>query len=297
MISTPTRSSPGRFRRDRAIQETEVGLLRRVRLAHRVIRRLRRAGARDVRYDARSFTVRYRAPGSEELAVLQLRPLLNRRIRRRQLTLFVAGLLRTPGLPADWPAAAPLLRPVLRRDAPPGLLRRPALPFLSEFVVVDHPETMTYVTPDRLPAWGVTADQVFDTARGNLSGATLRGTATGPVVVRFVDDGDSYWTSHLMLPGWLAGLAEQVGGVPVAFAPERGTLLVTADGSAHLPGLFAQAEEIWRGSARALSPCAYAADAQGCPVPYDAPPGHPLHRAAARAERLLRETGTTPGGE
>lgn len=267
-----------------------MGLLRRIaraRLACRVIRRLRRAGVRNVRYEAHSFSVRFTAPGDDEPTRLQLRPLLSRRIRKRQLDAYLAGLLRNPGLPADWPSARPLLRPVLRGGAPGALLRRPALPHLSEFVVVDHPETMTYVSPAQVSAWGVTADEVFARARRNLSGAVLHGTAAAPVVVRFVDDGNAYWTSHLLLPGWLDRLAEQVGGVPVAFAPERGTLLVTADGSAHLPGLFAQAEEIFTESARALSPCAYVSDDQGCTVPYPAPPGHPLHHLVRRAELLL----------
>ncbi|MEU4695004.1 hypothetical protein [Actinoplanes sp. NPDC023714] len=259
-----------------------------MRLARRVIRRLRRAGVRDARYDARSFSVRFRTLTGER-TVLQLQPIFQRRIRRGQLDDFVAGLLRTPELPEKWAVAAPLLRPVLRGIAPGALLRRPALPFLSEFVVVDHPETMTYVTPEQLADWAVTADEVFDAARANLTGATLHGTASGPVVVRFVDDGNAYWTSHLLLQGWLARLEGQVGGVPVAFAPERGTLLVTADGSPHLPGLFAQAEAIWTGSARALSPCAYVSDDQGCAVPYRAPAGHPLGRLVERAERLLKE--------
>ncbi|HEX9999076.1 MAG TPA: hypothetical protein VGB74_01370, partial [Actinoplanes sp.] len=66
-----------------------------------------------------------------------------------------------------------------------------------------------------------------------------------------------------------------------------GTLLVTADGSDHLRGLFAQAEEIYATSSRPISPMAYANDANGCPVPYAAPLGHPLHRAVERAERVL----------
>ncbi|MEU4563733.1 hypothetical protein AB0F72_35605 [Actinoplanes sp. NPDC023936] len=269
-----------------------MGLLRRIaraRLARRVIRQLRRAGVRDARYSARSFSVRFTGPGDDEPSVLQLGPLLDRRIRRRQLDAFVAGLLRNPGLPADWASARPLLRPVLRGEAPDDLLRRPALPCLSEFVVVDHPETMTYVSPAQLAIWDVSADLVFGTARRNLSGAVLQGVASGPVVVRFVDDGNAYWTSHLLLENWLGRLADQVGGVPVAFAPERGTLLVTADGSEHLPGLFAQAEQIFRESARALTPMAYVSNDQGCTVPYPAPPGHPLHPLVRRAEKLLAE--------
>ncbi|MEV6306714.1 hypothetical protein AB0M02_45465 [Actinoplanes sp. NPDC051861] len=259
----------------------------RARLAGRVIRRLRRAGIRDARYHARPFEIRFTAPGDTEHTIIQLEPLLAGRYRRRQLDAFVAGLLRTSGLPADWDRAAPLLRPVLRGFAPGAPLRRRALPFLSEFVVVDQPDTMTYVTPAQSETWHVSPAEIHATARGNLSGAVLHGTATGPTVIRFVDDGDSYWTSHLLLEGWLARLSDQVGGTPVAFAPERGTLLVAADGSEHLPGLFAQAEEFYLRSVRGLTPMAYVSDANGCTVPYTAPPGHPLHHLVRRAERVL----------
>jgi hypothetical protein len=51
--------------------------------------------------------------------------------------------------------------------------------------------------------------------------------------------------------------------------------------------LFAQAEEIYAKSSRPITPMAYANDANGCPVPYVAPPGHPLHHAVQRAERVL----------
>ena len=260
----------------------------RARLASRVIRRLRRAGIKDARYHARPFEVRFTAPGDTEPTIIQLEPLLTGRYRRRRLDAFVAGLLRAPGLPQEWGQVAPLLRPVLRGSATPGApLRRPALPFLSEFVVVDQPDTMTYVTPAQSATWRVSATRIHDTARANLEGAVLEGAATGPTVIRFVDDGDSYWTSHLLLPGWLARLAGQVGGTPVAFAPERGTLLVAADGSDHLPGLFTQAEEFYLRSARGLTPMAYVSDASGCTVPYSAPPGHPLHELVRRAERVL----------
>ncbi|MEU4245284.1 hypothetical protein [Actinoplanes sp. NPDC026619] len=269
-----------------------MGLLRRVaraRLAGLVIRRLRRAGFTDARYDARAFRVRFTTDGHEAPTILELAPLLATRggRRRERVDRFVAGLVRSPGLPLDWEQARPLLRPVLRGCTPGTLLRRPVLPFLSEFVVVDSPDTMTYVGPDQPAGWGVSAEEVFEAARANLSGAVLHGVASEPVVVRFVDDGDAYWTSHLLLQHWLERLAGQVGGAPVAFAPERGTLLVTADGSDHLAGLFAQAEEIYAASSRPITPMAYASDENGCTVPYEAPPGHPLHHAAARAERLL----------
>jgi hypothetical protein len=255
--------------------------LRRARLASRVLRRLRRAGLTDARYDARAFQVRFTAPGDDVPTIIELAPLLATPGRRR-IDEYVAGLLLNPELPRSWSEVKPLLRPVLRGATPGSPLRRPVLPFLSEFVVVDQPETMTYVSAAQLAAWNVTADQVFDAARGNLSGAALQGHATEPTIVQFVDDGDAYWTSHLLLPHWLERLADQVGGKPVAFAPERGTLLVTADGSDHLPGLFARAEQIFATSSRPITPMAYISDENGCPQPYQG-----LRRAVERAERVL----------
>jgi hypothetical protein len=272
----------------------------RARLASQVLRRLRRAGVRNARYDWRSFSVQFTPTGQDVPTVLQLDGLLadrsgrrrDRRARRRQ---FVDGFLRSARVPTAWDQACPMLRPVLRgvttvAAGVNGPLRRPALPFLAEFVVVDQPDTMTYVSADQLTAWGVSADEVFGAARANLAGAELRGVAQGPTVVRFVDDGDSYWTSHLLLDGWLGRLAGQVGGVPVAFAPERGTLLVTADGGEHLTALFAQAEAVYLGSVRPISPMAYTAGARGRTVPYRAPAEHPLHRRVQRAEALLAAT-------
>jgi hypothetical protein len=269
-----------------------VGLLRRIaraRLAGQLIRRLRRAGFTDARYDARGFRVRFTADGDETPTILELAPLLAARggRRRDQVDRFVAGLVTTNRMPLEWAEAQPLLRPVLRGVTPGSPLRRPVLPFLFEFVVVDQPDTMTYVGPEHPAGWGVSAEQVFAAARANLSGAVLHGLASEPVVVRFVDDGDAYWTSHLLLEHWLGKLAGQVGGAPVAFAPERGTLLITADGSEHLRGLFAQAEEIYATSSRPITPMAYVSDVHGHTVPYEALPGHPLHRAVQRAERVL----------
>jgi hypothetical protein len=269
-----------------------VGLLERIaraRLGGQVIRRLRRAGFTDARYDARGFRVRFTVDGEETPTILELAPLLATRGRRRRADVdrFVAGLVTPPRLPLEWAEARPLLRPVLRGGTPGFPLRRPVLPFLFEYVVVDRPDTMTYVGPDQPDGWGVSSDEVFAAARANLSGAVLQGVASEPVVVRFVDDGDAYWTSHLLLEHWLERLQGQVGGVPVAFAPERGTLLVTADGSDHLRGLFAQAEEIYATSSRPITPMAYGYDEYGCTVPYAAPPGHPLHHVVRRAERVL----------
>ena len=144
-----------------------VRRIARARLASQVIRRLRRAGITDARYDARTFSVRFTAAGDDVPTVMELDGLVaghrpRRRERRTRLDRFVAGFLRTPAVPADWATACALLRPVLRGATPlPGgiatPLRRPAMPFLSEYVVVDRPDTMTYVSADQLNEWGVPA--------------------------------------------------------------------------------------------------------------------------------------------
>ncbi len=272
----------------------------RARVASQVLRRLRRGGVRNARYDTRSFSVRFTPDGHEVPTVLELAGLLadrsgRRRVRRARRNQFVDGFLRSPGLPGVWNEACPRLRPVLRGvtavetgvNAP---LRRPAMPFLAEFVVIDEPDTMTYVSADQLAGWTVSAEEVFAAARANLIRAELRGVAQGPTVVRFVDDGDAYWTSHLLLPGWLGRLTGQVGGAPVAFAPERGTLLVTAEGGKHLTELFAQAEATYLSSARPISPMAYTADDRGRTVPYAVPGDHPLRCRIERAAALLAAT-------
>ena len=198
--------APGAIRSAASREMKGVGLglllrIRRARLAGQVIRRLRRAGLSDARYDARGFRVRFTPAGDQTPAILELAPLLAARGggRRERLDRFVAGLVGTPRLPQTWAEARPLLRPVLRGGTPGAPLCRPVLPFLSEFVVVDQPDTMTYVGPDQPAVWGVSAEEVFEAARANLSGAVLHGVAEAPVVVRFVDDGDAYWTSHLLL--------------------------------------------------------------------------------------------------
>jgi hypothetical protein len=280
-----------------------VALVRRIaraRLASQVIRRLRRAGMTDARYDAGTFSVRFTAAGDDVPTVMELDGLVSerppgRRERRARLDRFVAGFLRTPAVPADWTTARRLLRPVLRgvTSLPADVatpLRRPAMPYLSEYVVVDRPDTMTYVSADQLTEWGVSADDAFGAARSNLTGAVLQGVAAEPTVVRFVDDGDAYWTSHLLLDGWLSRLTAQVGGVPVAFAPERGTLIVAPDRSAHLPELFSQVEQVYASSPRAITPMAYVSDEHGRTVPYVAPEDHPMRGCVERAEAVLAVT-------
>ena len=124
-------------------------------LAKRVVKRLRRHGIRDARFDPGEFTVQY------DGAVLYLENLHaeicaeSRPQRRARVHAFVDALVRTPETPSEWSRARQLLRPVLRGAAPPptgraGPVSRPALPFLAELLVLDLPASMVYVTADHL---------------------------------------------------------------------------------------------------------------------------------------------------
>jgi len=213
--------------------------------------------------------------------------LFGRRVRDRRI---LAG-------DAPWRQVRPQLRPVLRAASMGGgltseqrPLRRPAMPYLAEMVVIDQPSSMLYVRHDRLADWGVTADEVFAAARDNLARRAPRPAGTppdGPVMLRFVEDGDAYWSSCLLVDGWLASLTERVGGRPVAFVPDRETLLVVADEPGVIEKLFDMVEADYLAATRAVSPVPYVSDTNGRTVPYDAPPGHPLHQPVRRAERVL----------
>ncbi|GAB7039934.1 MULTISPECIES: DUF1444 domain-containing protein [Catenuloplanes] len=265
-------------------------------LAKRVVKRLRRHGIRDARFDAGDFAVQY------DGAVLYLENLwseigtASRRERRARINAFVDTLARMPATPDDWPRARWMLRPVLRGAAPMTVTRnapvaRPALPFLAEMLVLDLPTSMAYVTAEHLRTWGVTEDEAYRAARSNLRAEPVPPPAPGestPTILHFVDEGDSYCASFPLVDGWLAGLGARLDGKrPVAFLPDRTTVVVTTDDPDTLLATFPLVEAEFLDSARSTSPMAYVSDHLGRTVPYEAPPGHPLHHAVRRAERLL----------
>jgi hypothetical protein len=186
----------------------------------------------------------------------------------------------------------PVLRPATYALVGPAAqvlpVRRPALPFLHELVVVDTPTAMSYVTVNHVADWGVTEAQAFDAARANLRALASDVTsANPPSVVRFVDDGDAYFVSRLLLDGWLAGLEPVVGGRPVAFAPDNNTLIVAALGDDGLPALLELVEKEYREAVRSVSPYPYTVDDRGAVVPYSVPDGHPLRASLSRAAGIL----------
>jgi hypothetical protein len=108
-----------------------------------------------------------------------------------------------------------------------------------------------------------------------------------PVLLRFVDTGDAYFTSMLLIKGFLAGLANRVGGRPVAFMPNKDTLIVSSDVPDALPALYRLAEEEFRQATRSLSPVGYTVDDSGAVVAYSTPPDSALASVVHRAEVIL----------
>jgi hypothetical protein len=275
------------------------------RFAHEVLRTVRSTGVAEAWYDRENFQIGFRRDkDASNVGWIYLNNVYreseggNRAERDLRIARLVEMTINADDQPDGWDDVRGSLRPVLR-PATFGLTRpagattpmsRPALPFLREFVVVDRPTSMAYVTRSSLDKWGVTEEQVFTRARSNLAGiAALPETEPpdGPVLLRFVESGDAYFVARLLVYGWLASLAGRVGGRPVAFAPDQNTLIVTDDSSDGLEGLFELVEKEYDAAVRGISPAAYTVDEHGEVVPYEAAPGHPLARIAHRAELML----------
>ena len=279
----------------------------RERFARQVLRTVKASGlVASARYVEADFSIEYQLIGESSRGRIYLEntfreteqaPIEERSLRIRRLVDTVLG---ATGL-QPWAQAKAKLRPVLRAvtfglgvaNNAMDYLSRPVLPFLVEAVVVDEPTSMAYVNQRQLADWGVSADEVFATARGNLAARSPRvngPTATQPTVLRFVESGDTYVTSWLLVNGFLAGLAPLVGGRPVAFVPDRDTLLVVGEDPGLLTSVYGMVEEQYRQAPRSISPVGYTVDDRGALVPYTAPAGTELAKVVHRAEVLLAAT-------
>jgi hypothetical protein len=271
--------------------------------ALRIVRRM--PGVRGATYHPDKFAIALQRKDGGSTAWLYLSniyqeaadvPAAQRRERLEQLV----RIMTAPRSEDDWESVRERLRPVLRgqtfgQAGPPGMqppLSRPALPFLHELVVVDHKEAMAYVTAARLPEWGVTADEVFAAARENLARIAAR-SLDGPwepdggsAMITMIDDGDAYFTSLLLAPGWLAGVGERVGEPVMAFVPDNHTLVLCSPPD-DLGPLFDLVEKHFTEATRSVSPVGYVAGPDGRTVPYSPPPGHPHEIPVRRAEAIL----------
>ncbi len=155
------------------------------------------------------------------------------------------------------------------KDSP---IRRAFAPFVDVLAVVDRPTNMTYVMHGTATTWGVSADEVFETAlatfadRASLD-AQLYDDVNGPLFV--VATNDSYESSRLLVPGWLASFRGRVEGEPIAIVPQREMLLVGGSArAAMIARLLGIADREFASSPRKISPAVYTVDAEDRVVPY-----------------------------
>ncbi|MEV6350181.1 hypothetical protein [Actinoplanes sp. NPDC051851] len=221
---------------------------------------------------------------------------------RRDRLAKLVRIMAAPPQREDWDTVRPKLRPVLRpvtfgSAGPPGMrppISRGALPYLKELVVVDQPDAMAYVVPDRVDEWGVSADEVFATARGNLAEIARRSLdrswPEGQPLISMLDDGDGYFTSLLLVPGWLAEVGDRLGGPVLAFAPDNNTLLLCPMPRTDAEPFYNLVDQHFKEAPRSLSPVGYIAGEDGRTTAYAPPVGHPHHVPARRAATLLALT-------
>jgi hypothetical protein len=283
-----------------------VGILERLtrslsprdRFAEQVLAELRRIGVRHADYRPRQFAIVCDA-GQDMFSWLFLaKPYVayeqNPADRKRLVREFVARSLAPASAPETFEQAKPRLSVALRPvshgagDTTP-LLRRRALPYLDEVVMVHSPRT--YLDESCPARWNVAEEEIFAAARAGLAtrvddldGASILGRS----VMHVPDYDGGSLISRMLLDGWLERFADRVGGRPVAFAPSNLMLLVCADEPALVAQLFQLAGEEYGRTARPMSPMGYTPDARGRISVYEPPPGHPAFNAAAKAQRRLK---------
>jgi hypothetical protein len=142
-------------------------------------------------------------------------------------------------------------------------IARPFAPFLVETVGIDSEQTTQYVSPATVQSWDVPVEKVFDVARANAAASFGEGDVasydeTAGYPIWHVARDDSYESSRLLLPGWLASFRSKVAGRPVAIVPERSKLIVGGDGDERcLRRLIETAVREYGSSPRAISPALY----------------------------------------
>lgn len=227
--------------------------------------------------------------------------------RRSRLNFALAAI----GMEEDeltWEAARDALLPVIRgatygipspEEIPVAMrgavaesqfIRRPFLPYLDVLAVVDQPTAMTFVTRSMLKRWNVGLDEVFAAALGRVSvlspNVELYDKTHGNLWI--VSTNDTYESSRLLIPSWLASFRDKVEGNPVAIVPERGMVMVGGDARPEMiERLAVTAEKEFMASGRGISCGLYTVDEEHVVVPYRPAPDSPLSTDVCIAHEKL----------
>jgi len=194
----------------------------------------------------------------------------------------------------NWEQVRPRLMPLLRPSGldfgsgkTVGAICRPFAPYLIECVGVDSEGGILYVNPGMLRIWGVTTEDVFAAAHQTASRLFVDAHVSlfdkeAPFPIWFVRHSDSYESSRLLMPGWLASFEGRVTGRPIAVVPSRELLVVGGDGDERcLRTLIALAQTEYQSSMRSVSTAVYTTTSKGGVVPLVLPETHPFAHAVA----------------
>jgi hypothetical protein len=134
----------------------------------------------------------------------------------------------------------------------PKVASEPISAWFARCLVLDFPEYVTMVSPEKLKTWGVSFDELFETGLAKLRNQTSPRFEKQP---GFYIGGwhDDYDSSRILIPEVFGPL--DLEGEPVVCLPNRNLLLVT--GSENQDGIKAmlkQAEEIVRTKSRPMNP-------------------------------------------
>jgi hypothetical protein len=222
--------------------------------------------------------------------------------RAARIAHFVGAFGERQTRDLDWDEARPRLMPLLRSSTlyasvpqteKTRPLRRPFAPFLIECLAVDSDRSYITVNARMTAGWGADDAAVFAAARENAARSFVDEDVRiydpdAPFPLWHVAKNDSYESSRLLIPGWLASFSGKVSGRPVAIVPHRSLVLVGGDGDpACLARLGQTACREYEASTRRISPALYTVGGAGAVVPLVLPGDHPLANDVALGHASL----------
>ncbi len=125
----------------------------------------------------------------------------------------------------------PMVLPASAVQSTPGIVHEPLIPGLIVGYAIDHDRTISYLPMTKFSEWGITMDQLRQTAIGNLTSRSEAISAhaaqdeEGRVNLILFQTMDGYDASRLLLPTLHDRLKEHLGSPFAAGIPNRDILL------------------------------------------------------------------------
>jgi uncharacterized protein YtpQ (UPF0354 family) len=125
----------------------------------------------------------------------------------------------------------PMVLPASATEATPGIVHEPFVPGLIIGYAIDHDRTISYLPILKFQEWGITMDQLRETAMNNLTtkseaiSAHAAQDEDGKVNLILFQTMDGYDASRLLLPTLHDRLREHLGSPFAAGIPNRDILL------------------------------------------------------------------------